>query len=276
MTEGSTKDMHKELQILAVSLIGFVTAFQADAEIKAHNNDGVSRHALIIGVETYQHLPALARVQADAVALEALLAQAGFSVTAFVNPDLTEVTNGVTEFLGSIETNDDVLIYVTGHGADIDGTTFLAMRDTGHYVSDHQFSAESLALEPLMLAANDAGASATSLIIDTCRERIRPLTRSLSLASPETRNIGGSFLLYTAQQGACPLESIGRHDDAVYSVFMRYFLESAAVEGVSLQDAASETRRSVFATTVEAGHAQILTVIDSMLDPFILLPVQNR
>ncbi len=247
------------------------TAHAEDSEVSI-----AARHALLIGVEAYQHLPAIGRVQADAVALEALLVQAGFSVTVFVNPDLAETTSGVTEFLSSIETNDDVLIYVTGHGADIDGTTFLAVRDTGHYVSDHQFSAESLALEPLVLAANDAGASATSLIIDTCRERVRPLTRSLSLASPETRIIGGSFLLYTAQQGACPLESAGPHDDAENSVFMRYFLESASVEGVSLQEVASATRRSVFATTVEAGHAQMLTVIDSMLDPFILRPVQNR
>lgn len=74
-------------------------------------------HALVIGNNHYQHLPALNSAIADADAISRVLEQRyGFEVTRLTNATRYEILSALNTLRESLTTEDNLLIYYAGHG----------------------------------------------------------------------------------------------------------------------------------------------------------------
>lgn len=73
--------------------------------------------ALLIGIDEYEHLPALGNAVRDARAVGALLeADYGYQVTILENPGRGEVLKALVTLRRSLSEQDNLLIYYAGHG----------------------------------------------------------------------------------------------------------------------------------------------------------------
>jgi hypothetical protein len=74
-------------------------------------------HALIIGNNSYDHLPRLDTAINDAQALETVLRQRyGFHTRLLINATRTDILVALNEYRASLEPEDSLLIYYAGHG----------------------------------------------------------------------------------------------------------------------------------------------------------------
>ncbi len=74
-------------------------------------------HALVIGNQTYRHLPTLDTAVADATAVsEVLRKKYGFQVTTLTNATRYQILSALNELRGRLTEQDNLLIYYGGHG----------------------------------------------------------------------------------------------------------------------------------------------------------------
>ena len=74
-------------------------------------------HALVIGINDYQHLPRLETAVNDATAVADLLRQNyGFEVTLLLNPTRDRVIRTLDKLRGALTERDNLLLYYAGHG----------------------------------------------------------------------------------------------------------------------------------------------------------------
>ena len=74
-------------------------------------------HALVIGINDYQHLPRLETAVNDATAVADLLRQKyGFEVTLLLNPTGDRMVRTLDELRRTLTERDNLLIYYAGHG----------------------------------------------------------------------------------------------------------------------------------------------------------------
>lgn len=74
-------------------------------------------HALIIGINKYQHLPNLKTAVNDARAVAKVLGEEyGFRTRLLINPIRREIVDALDEYREALEEKDNLLIYYAGHG----------------------------------------------------------------------------------------------------------------------------------------------------------------
>lgn len=109
--------------VLLTVVFGSTAASNARAELEPNITLGTSQigkgFAIIIGIDQYERAPLLKYAVADAKALEDLLVQQGFEVTALYNERATRQT--ILKELGdklvrSVGETDRVVVYFAGHG----------------------------------------------------------------------------------------------------------------------------------------------------------------
>lgn len=74
-------------------------------------------HALVIGANTYEHLPKLQTAVNDAKAIAAMLERDyGFKVNLILDPKRADILDAFDEYLETLTPKDNLLIYYAGHG----------------------------------------------------------------------------------------------------------------------------------------------------------------
>lgn len=74
-------------------------------------------HALVIGINDYQHMPKLKTAVNDARSIAGILEKNyGFDVQLLVNPGRTEIISRLSKLRRTMTRNDNLLIYYAGHG----------------------------------------------------------------------------------------------------------------------------------------------------------------
>lgn len=74
-------------------------------------------HALVIGIDTYKHLPKLRTAVRDANAVAQILEiDYGFKVTKLIDPARDDILDAFDDYLSTLGTEDNLLIYYAGHG----------------------------------------------------------------------------------------------------------------------------------------------------------------
>ena len=138
--------------------------------------------ALLIGIDQYEdvnHINPLGGAAADARALAKTLHDAaGFPEEHVkvlvsdgeVKPTRTNILNALARLANNAKAGDTVFVVYSGHGMDIDGTSYLLPYDTSAY--DNSTIADS-ALETSKFRARLRQVKARALILafDMCRER---------------------------------------------------------------------------------------------------------
>lgn len=76
-----------------------------------------SYYAIVIGIDNYRHLPDLATAIADAKAVAKLLEdEYGFIVRLLIDPDRGQIIDAFDDFMATLSSKDNLLIYYAGHG----------------------------------------------------------------------------------------------------------------------------------------------------------------
>lgn len=90
-----------------------------------------SFHALIIGNQNYDQMGSLQTPHADAIrAKEILEQQYGFKVTVLLDADSASVMRKINDFSGTLDENDNLLIFYAGHGSRIQNAGY----ETGYWL----------------------------------------------------------------------------------------------------------------------------------------------
>lgn len=90
----------------------------------------IVKKALIIGIDDYINLEKLNKCVEDSKELEKNLESVGYQVTSLYDVEYDEILHGVKKFENEITDGDQLLIYYSGHGMNINGENILSVKDS--------------------------------------------------------------------------------------------------------------------------------------------------
>ncbi|MCC6006103.1 MAG: caspase family protein [Rhodobacteraceae bacterium] len=239
-----------------------------------------NRHALVVGIDTYQNVSVLQKARNDARAVGAALEASGFRTDVIIDPGRRDLTRALGQFVSRLAQGDEAVFYFAGHGVEIDGRNFLLPADVPLASPGEEFvlTSESLAVDDVLAAIRGQGARVSLLILDACRNNPFPRegTRSLGgsrglarVAAPE-----GTFILFSAGVGQTALDRLSDNDPDPNSVFTRALLPLLEQPGLSVRDLAVEVRGEVRSLARTVGHDQFPAYYDQLDGAFAFRPGQ--
>lgn len=197
-------DRFRSVRLLAIALLAIVEPCAAFA---------AARNALVIGNSSYRPGYELRNPVADARAVAKSLSQLGFTVTLVEDTDLATAQRALDAFVPAATAGDAAVIYYAGHGAMIEGRSFLLPVDFS-MASFEAVDKEALDAERLMQALSSTHSSFKLLILDACRNNpletrgATPLQREEDAPPPRTENM---LIAFSTTQGATALDGTGDH-----------------------------------------------------------------
>lgn len=129
------------------------------------------RFALVIGNSQYKGVTALPNPARDAKAVEALLKEAGFDVTAAVDLDKAGMSKTIRAFTARMAEKPEktvTLIYFAGHGVQVDGENYLIPVDA-NIVRESDVAVESLRVGDMMNMLDGVRSKTRIVVLDACR-----------------------------------------------------------------------------------------------------------
>lgn len=154
----------------------FITALISIVTILSYTSDShAGRKAIVMGVGNYLNVTPLDGPLYDAKSVFDELVTLGFNATLLSDNDVSTQKYPIRwgEFLDSLQPNDDVVIYYSGHGVEIGGANYIVPQDV---LSPDQFPndiALAKSLISIKAMTNDlVGKQARAIIwiIDACRD----------------------------------------------------------------------------------------------------------
>jgi hypothetical protein len=239
----------------------------------------MSRRALLLAIAEYDPLPVIPYVENDNSRLRSALLRAGYRSEHIIiegagagrqrTRELTtsRLRSSICDFLDDAKNNDEILIYFSGHGIELDGRRVLLPQDFSPKHSD----ADGGMVTEAFIATYARGSKARSVVIliDACREsthyELVPGKTALRLATDDGRHTSENFqvsdsptitILYSCDTGEQSARD--RHGEDC-SAFTRAFSEVVELEqGPSdLEKICAETRRRL---TIYSHGRQSLAV----------------
>lgn len=224
------------------------------------------RNALVIGNSSYRPGYELRNPVADARAIAKSLAGLGFDVTLIQDSDLATAQRALDAFVPKAIAGDAAIIYYAGHGAMINGRSFLLPVDFSMATFD-QVDKEALDAERLMQALSSTHSKLKLLFFDACRNNpletrgAMPLQQQAEVAAagPRSENM---LVAFSTTQGTVALDGSGSH-----SPFAEGLLEGLAAPESEVGDMMK--RVSAFVRDKTEGRQTVWTE-GSLTEPFFL------
>ncbi len=238
-----------------------------------------TRHALVIGIDTYLSVPVLEKARNDARAVHDALTHAGFRSELVLDADQLTLLTAINDLSGRVAPGDEVIFFFAGHGVEIDGRNFLLPADVPQALPGGEFlvTSRALALDTVLDLLRARGARVSLLIVDACRDNPFPRAGTRSLGS--SRGLGrvegapeGTFILFSAGNGQTALDRLSDQDPDPNSVFTRILLPRLSEPGVPVHELAREVRTEVRQLARTVGHDQFPAVYDQFDGSFVLVP----
>jgi hypothetical protein len=186
----------------------------ASAVATLHPAFAASRNALVIGNSSYRPGYELRNPVADARAVARRLSEFGFAVMLVEDSDLATAQRALDAFVPTAIAGEAAVIYYAGHGAMIDGRSFMLPVDFSMATFD-QVDKEALDAERLMQALSSTHSGVKLLMFDACRNNpletrgATQLKRDPDAAPPpRTENM---LIAFSTTQGATALDGRGDH-----------------------------------------------------------------
>ena len=156
-------------QVVEVSRRALALAGGGNFQLGAASGVNMRHWAVVIGVDAYPPpFQSLKYAANDAKAVAQVLQDAGVNVTLMTPDSLIQPTKAnVIEQLqrhAQLETVDLLTVYLSGHGEDVDGTSYFLPMDVTNPLAD-----SGLSLEELFAILNRANAKHRFVIVDACR-----------------------------------------------------------------------------------------------------------
>ena len=227
------------------------------------------RVALVIGNDSYEHVPTLQNARADAKAIAAALKGAGFEVT--FRQDLSQRAMKATlrDFKALVSGGDDVVFYFSGHGVQFGGSNYLVPIDIAAE-SEAQVVDDAVPLQRILDDLTEQKARFSLAIIDACRtnpfkEAGRAIGgRGLAAVAPAT----GQMIMYSAGAGQAALDTLGPKDTNPNGVFTRVLIQELRKPGIAAGVMLKDVQGEVVELARSIGREQVPALYDQSLNKF--------
>jgi len=259
-------------RMLAVLVLGLALAAGLATGAAAQ-----ARKALVVGIDSYDALPDLAKAVNDARAVAATLTDLGFAVLAAENTDRRAFNQRLGEFLNAVQPGDETVFFFAGHGVEIGGRNYLLPADVPAALAGQEafVTAESNAVDAVLDAIRSRAPRVSMLILDACRDNPFPTPPGRS-AVPlgGSRGLGamsapeGAFILYSAGIGQQALDALGGADADPNSVFTRKLLPLMHEPGLTVPQLARRLRVEVQQLAQSVAHDQRPAYYDDLTGDF--------
>jgi formylglycine-generating enzyme required for sulfatase activity len=179
------------------------------------------RVALVIGNVDYKAMPALRNPVRDASEVEATLKRLGFTTTRLFNADARTLNDGFKRFAQSAAGAEAVFVFYSGHGAQLEGRTWLLPVDARLETKEDVNDADLLALDRILATLRDKSA-VRIVVLDACRDNPVVDTLNFKIAeaqgfknAPVSKGLGrpltalGDLVVYATQAGAVAADGDG-------------------------------------------------------------------
>jgi len=135
-----------------------------------------ARKAFIFGIANYVNpsIPKLLGPASDAPAMQGALINLGYNVTLMQDDklDRNDLIAAWGDFVNSINPNDEVLVYYSGHGVEVDGTNYIVpidMPNPASITSIPQLRSALISLTDMYTDITNTRAAVVVFILDACR-----------------------------------------------------------------------------------------------------------
>jgi Caspase domain len=246
------------------------------------------RVALVVGINKYDNLPRerqLAKAVNDARAMEAALKAVGFDVIKAEDVGRSAFNQAWQQLLNKLAPGDEVAVFFSGHGVEIEGGNYLVPRDVPAVGTGEarRLKNESLSFDEMRrdLAAN--GPKLSLFILDACRDNPFADTRGRSIGGAKglvpVQAEYGTFIMFAAGARESALDRLGDTDSDPNSIYTRKLLPLLKQPGLRLPDVAQRVRGEVRQLAGTVGHRQSPAYYDEGADDVCLAgckPVQQQ
>ena len=231
------------------------------------------RVALVIGNDSYEHVPTLQNARADAKAIAAALKGAGFEVTFKQDLSQRAMKAALRDFKALVGGGDDVVFYFSGHGVQFGGSNYLVPIDITAE-TEAQVVDDAVPLQRILDDLTEQKARFSLAIIDACRtnpfkEAGRAIGgRGLAVVTPAT----GQMIMYSAGAGQAALDNLGPKDTNPNGVFTRVLIQELRKAGVAAGVMLKDVQSDVVELARSIGHEQVPALYDQSLGKFYFRP----
>jgi Caspase domain/YARHG domain len=207
---------------LVLAVLGSMPAFAEAAQ----------RIALVIGNSAYRPGFELRNSVADARAVAKNLSDLGFIVTIVMDSDLATAQKALDSFVPDGIEAEAAIIYYAGHGAMINGRSFMLPTDFSMSNFD-EIDKEALATDRMLQTLSSTHASVKLLLFDACRNNPLESRGATVIEKPEEGEARSEDMLiaFSTAQGMAALDGSGEH-----SPFAEGLLDNLGNVNVELAD----------------------------------------
>ncbi len=229
---------------LCLSILALAVALLAGPPLASARAPAAGRagyRALVVGNADYRALPSLRGPREDAADMTAALKKLGYDVTTLVDADIAGLRAAVSRFEQSLKPTDRALVYLSGHGVQVQGSNwFLAVDASPAHIEDVPQTA--LRIDELVagLGARDGGT--TLIILDACSDpglKSRSGQGAVGLGRLATTP-PNTYVVYAAGYGQLAAGALKRN-----SLFTEKLLQNIA-QPLPLNDIVASAEASVF------------------------------
>ena len=187
---------------LALALLSSMPAFAEAAQ----------RIALVIGNSAYRPGYELRNPVADARAVAQNLSALGFTVTVVMDSDLATTQKALDSFVPDGIEAEAAIIYYAGHGAMINGRSFMLPTDFSMSNFD-EIDKEALATDRMLQTLSSTHATVKLLLFDACRNNPLESRGATVIEKPEEGEARTEDMLiaFSTAQGMVALDGSGNH-----------------------------------------------------------------
>ncbi|MGP9811603.1 caspase family protein [Rhodopseudomonas sp. NSM] len=205
-----------------------------------------SRVALVVGQSAYRAVPALPNPVNDAKAIEKMLGDAGFEVTAANDLTQTELRQMVGDFAAKVAAKgpDTVaLMFYAGHGIQVDGENYLVPVDVDPK-READIPLQAVRLNDVLNTLTSVPTRTRIIMLDACRNNPFPEIRKttgqgLALVDAKT-GAPGTFLSFSTSPGAEAEDGGGTN-----SPYTAALLKAGRESGLQIEDTFKRVRLAV-------------------------------
>jgi hypothetical protein len=237
------------------------------------------RVALVVGINKYDNLPRerqLAKAVNDARAMEGALKAVGFDVIKAEDVGRPAFNQAWQQLLNKLAPGDEVAVFFSGHGVEIEGGNYLVPRDVPAVGTGEarRLKNESLSFDEMRRDLAAQGPKLSLFILDACRDNPFADTRGRSIGGAKglvpVQAEYGTFIMFAAGARESALDRLGDADSDPHSIYTRKLLPLLMQPGLRLPDVAQRVRGEVRQLAGSVGHRQSPAYYDEGADEVCL------
>jgi len=258
---------------------GWVALALAFSMLAAAPAAHAKRVALVVGINKYDNLPRerqLAKAVNDARSMEAALKSVGFDVVKAEDVGRSAFDQAWQQLLNKVSPGDEVAVFFSGHGVEIEGVNYLVPRDVPAVASGEtrRLKNESLSFDEIRRDLAAHGPKLSLFILDACRDnpftdsRGRSIGGSKGLVPVQAEQ--GSFIMFAAGAREMALDRLSDTDSDPNSIYTRKLLPLLKQPGLRLPDVAQRVRGEVRQLANTVSHRQNPAYYDEGADDVCL------